>query len=203
MKRYYFMIRFLPKEANLELLTGRCISVLHGYVSKHDITGLGVSFPAWSDTSIGNAVAFVHSDTAILNELKKQSYFQDMQECIFFEISQVEIVPNDCREIRFKRNQAIAKLFVGEARRRLKRLEKRAIARGEIFEPSKNTEPRDLDVFHRIAMTSQRTKQDYILHIQKVVVEKRYEPLFNSYGFATNKLLSGTVPELSFLTNKV
>jgi CRISPR-associated endonuclease Csy4 len=202
-QRYYFMIRFLPKKANLELLTGRCISVLHGYVSKHDIAGLGVSFPAWSETSIGNAVAFVHSDASILNELKQQSYFQDMQDCDYFKVSEVEIVPIDCPEVRFKRNQAIAKMFVGEARRRLKRLEKRAIARGEAFEPSKNTEPRELDVFHRIAMTSQSTKQDYILHIQKVVGEKQYEPLFNSYGFATNKLLSGTVPELSFLTDKV
>ncbi|GIU01804.1 type I-F CRISPR-associated endoribonuclease Cas6/Csy4 [Shewanella morhuae] len=196
MKRYYFMIRFLPKEANLELLTGRCISVLHGYVSKHDIEGLGVSFPAWSDTSIGNAVAFVHSDTAILNELKKQSYFPDMQECGFFEISQVEIVPNDCREVRFKRNQAIAKLFVGEARRRLKRLEKRAISRGEVFEPRKNSEVREVELFHCIAISSKRTEQDFLLHVQKEPVTEQGEPEFNQYGFATNEQLRGTVPEL-------
>jgi CRISPR-associated endonuclease Csy4 len=195
-QRYYSMIRFLPKEANLELLTGRCISVLHGYVSKHDIEGLGVSFPAWSDTSIGNAVAFVHSDTAILNELKKQSYFQDMQECSFFEISPVEIVPNDCREVRFKRNQAIAKLFVGEVRRRLKRLEKRAIARGEIFEPIRSSEVREVDLFHCIAISSKSTEQDFLLHVQKEPVTEQGEPEFNQYGFATNEQLRGTVPEL-------
>jgi CRISPR-associated endonuclease Csy4 len=190
------MIRFLPKEANLELLTGRCISVLHGYVSKHDIEGLGVSFPAWSDSSIGNAVAFVHSDTKILNELKKQSYFQDMQECSFFEISPVEIVPNDCREVRFKRNQAIAKLFVGEARRRLKRLEKRAIARGEVFDPMKNFEVREVDLFHCIAISSKSTEQDFLLHVQKEPVTEQGKPEFNQYGFATNEQLKGTVPEL-------
>jgi CRISPR-associated endonuclease Csy4 len=133
MKRYYFMVRFLPEQANLALLMGRCISIMHGFICKHKIEGLGVSFPAWSDVSIGNIIAFVHTDIGVLNELRLQGYFQDMQECGFFKVGNVEAVPDDCVEVRFKRNQNIAKIFVGETRRRLKRLEKRALARGGGF----------------------------------------------------------------------
>ena len=119
--------------------------------------------------------------------------------CEFFSVGDVEAVPNDCEEVRFKRNQNIAKIFVGETRRRLKRLEKRALARGEVFDPAKSNESRELEFFHRIAMSSDRSHQDYLLHIQRAMVGKRLEPMFNSYGFATNKVVNGTVPNLAHL----
>ncbi|MEZ9819885.1 type I-F CRISPR-associated endoribonuclease Cas6/Csy4 [Shewanella sp. 10N.286.45.A1] len=203
MKRYYLMVRFLPEQANLALLTGRCISIMHGFICKHEIEGLGVSFPAWSDASIGNMMAFVHTDIGVLNKLRLQGYFQDMQECGFFSVGNVEAVPDGCTEVRFKRNQNIAKIFVGETRRRLKRLEKRALARGEVFNPNKNTEPRERDAFHRIAMSSDKSQQDYLLHIQRGVVDKQLEPMFNSYGFATNQQLNGTVPNLAHLVENI
>ncbi|WP_028774762.1 type I-F CRISPR-associated endoribonuclease Cas6/Csy4 [Shewanella waksmanii] len=195
MKRYYFMVRFLPEQANLALLTGRCISVMHGFICKREIQGLGVSFPAWSDASIGNMIAFVHTDKGVLNELRLQGYFRDMQECGFFSVGNVETVPDDCAEVRFKRNQNIAKIFVGETRRRLKRLEKRAIARGEVFEPNKNGEQRELDRFHCIAIASTSTEQDFLLHVQKENVQQREAAEFSQYGLATNQLLRGTVPD--------
>ena len=199
MKRYYFVVRFLPEQANLALLTGRCISVMHGFICKRDIQGVGVSFPAWSDASIGNMIAFVHTDIDVLKELSQQHYFQDMQEYGFFSVGNVEAVPNGCAEVRFKRNQGISKMFVGEARRRLKRLEKRALARGEVFEPNKNDEPRELENFHCIAIGSTSTEQDFLLHVQKENVQKREEAEFSQYGLATNQQLKGTVPDFSMI----
>ena len=193
MKRYYFMVTFIPNEANLELLMGRCISIMHGFICKHNIQGMGVSLPAWSDTSIGNVIAFIHSDEAALNTLKEQIYFKDMQDCGFFKLSKVSIVPDDCGEVRFKRNQAIAKIFVGETRRRLKRLKKRALARGEVFNPQKLLISRGH--FHRIAMSSS-TQEEYILHIQKERVDCKTESIFSSYGFASNVKFKGSVPDL-------
>jgi CRISPR-associated endonuclease Csy4 len=152
MNRYYFVVEFLPKEANLALLLGRCISIMHGFICKHNIQGIGVSLPRWSDTSIGNKIAFIHYDESILKSLKQQSYFQDMKDCGFFKLSEVSLVPNDCKEVRFKRNQSIAKIYVGGSRRRLKRLEKRALARGEVFNPKKSSYSRELNIFHRIAI---------------------------------------------------
>ena len=197
MKRYYFMIHFLPKEANLALLTGRCISIMHGFILKRDIQGVGVSFPAWSNLSIGNIIAFVHSDKKVLQMLKEQSYFEDMQSCGFFEITSVTAVPDNCEEVYFKRNQAIAKIFTGESRRRLKRLEKRALSRGEPFNPQKRVVSREFDVFHRIALSSNSNQNDYILHIQKQKGDSEAGVKFSNYGFSSNEKFNGTVPDLS------
>ena len=197
MQRYYFTVHFLPKQANLALLTGRCISIMHGFILKHNIEGMGVTFPAWSDSSIGNEIAFVYTDKEILNTLKDQAYFVDMQDCGFFKVSQVLAVPDSCEEVRFIRNQAVAKIFTGESRRRLKRLQKRALARGEDFNPKKVEAPREIDIFHRVAMTSKSSQEDYILHIQKQVAGCQAEPIFSNYGLASNEKFKGTVPDLS------
>lgn len=191
------MVRFVPEEANCALLMGRCISILHGYISRHCIEGLGVTLPAWSDSSIGNVIAFTHRESAVLDELILQSYFQDMQECGFFKLDQVDVVPDNCIEVKFRRNQQVAKMFSGEKRRRLKRLKKRALARGEVFSPVKGTQTREFELFHRIAISSKSNQQDYILHIQKDVVDKQAEPEFSCYGFASTSKFSGTVPDLS------
>lgn len=191
------MVHFVPEEANCALLIGRCISIMHGYISKHCIEGIGVTFPAWSDSTIGNVIAFTHSDSNMLNDLRLQSYFQDMQECGFFKLRQVSDVPNDCLEVKFRRNQQVAKMFAGENRRRLKRLKKRALARGEPFLPEKGSKARDLDMFHRIAISSTSSQQDYLLHIQRDFVDKQTEPEFSCYGFASNIKFNGTVPDLS------
>jgi CRISPR-associated endonuclease Csy4 len=197
MKRYYFMVHFLPQEANLALLTGRCISIMHGFILKHDIQGVGVSLPAWSDLSIGNVIAFVHSDKKVLQMLKEQSYFEDMQNCGFFELTSVTAVPDNCEEVYFKRNQAIAKIFTGESRRRLKRLKKRALSRGETFNPQKRVVSREFDVFHRIALSSNSNQNDYILHIQKQKGDSEAGAKFSNYGFSSNEKFNGTVPDLS------
>lgn len=197
MKRHYFMVEFLPKEANLALLMGRCVSIMHGFICKYNIQGIGVTLPTWSDNSIGNVIAFIHTDASLLNKLEEQTYFQDMKEVGFFKLSDVSPVPDHCDEVRFIRNQYIAKKFVGETRRRLKRLKKRALARGEEFTPKKSSFSRAFDTFYRIAISSKSSQEDYILHIQKEISVLRSEPIFNSYGFSTNIECRGTVPDLS------
>ena len=78
MKRYYFMVTFLTKEANLALLMGRCVTIMHSYINKYTIQGTGISLPAWSDSSIGNVIAFTHTDFSVLNKLSQQKYFHEI-----------------------------------------------------------------------------------------------------------------------------
>ena len=197
MKRYYFMVTFLPKEANLALLMGRCVTIMHGYIGKYITQGMGVSLPAWSDSSIGNVIAFIHTDASILNKLSEQKYFQEMKGFGFFKLSDVSPVPDNCDEVRFKRNQGIAKIYAGESRRRLKRLEKRALARGEEFTPQKSSISREFDIFHRIPVSSKSSQEDYILHIQKEDLVAKSKPEFSRYGFASTEEYKGSVPDLS------
>ena len=48
MKRSYFSVTYLPANCDYFLLAGRCISVLHGYLSRFGLNGIGVSFPKWT-----------------------------------------------------------------------------------------------------------------------------------------------------------
>ena len=159
--------------------------------------GVEVVKITFNRNGLRNVIAFVHTDKEILTHLKEQAYFVDMQDCGFFKISQISTVPDSCQEVRFIRNQAVAKIFTGESRRRLKRLQKRALARGEDFNPKKLVAPREVDIFHRIAMTSKSSQEDYILHIQKQNADCQAEPTFSNYGFSSNEKFKGTVPDLS------
>ncbi|GAB1037700.1 type I-F CRISPR-associated endoribonuclease Cas6/Csy4 (plasmid) [Shewanella algae] len=197
MQRYYFIVEFIPQEANLALLTGRCISVMHGFICKHFIQGLGVSFPSWTEKSIGASIAFIHPDAETLAGLREQAYFQDMKHIGFFKLSEVSKVPDNCKEVRFKRNQTIAKIFAGNRRRRLARLKKRAEARGEAFTPASRNPPKELNPFHCAAVSSASTGQDFLLHIQKETVNQATSIEFNQYGLSTNQKFTGTVPDLS------
>ncbi|GAA5132933.1 type I-F CRISPR-associated endoribonuclease Cas6/Csy4 [Thalassotalea piscium] len=197
MTRFYFTVRFLPESANVNLLVGRCLFIMHGYITKHIIQGMGVSLPEWQQESVGAVVAFVHSDNRVLNELKQQNYFKDMQDCGFFAVSEVTQVPVDCPEVRFKRNQTIKKIFTSEKKRRLKRLEKRAKDQGKEFNPEKFSSVREFDFFHRISVASVSKSADVELYIQKQIDIDRIETGYNSYGLATNEKHSGTVPDLS------
>lgn len=197
MTRYYFTVRFLPESANVNLLVGRCLFIMHGYICKQNIQGIGISFPHWSDESIGNVIAFFYYDKAALNTLSQQRFFIDMKECGFFSISSIEQVPVDCPEVRFKRNQTIKKIFPGEKRRRLERLKKRALAQGREFKPEKLKIVREFDSFHQISVDSVSKSADVQLYIQKELGVEYCESSFNSYGLATNDKHLGTVPDIT------
>lgn len=178
---------------------GRCISTLHNYISKNKIQDLGVNFPDWSASSIVQVISFIHKDTRTLDDLKKQAYFIDMLDCGFFKISETLLVPSTCQEVRFVRNQSISKLFQGSAKRRLKRIKKRAESQGRSFNPQKTIPPKEVDMFHRVLMNSSSNQHDFIIHIQKESNMEISTPCFNSYGLSTNQLFKGTVPDLSKL----
>ena len=197
MSRYYFTVHFLPESANVNLLVGRCLFIMHGYICKKNIQGIGVSFPHWSDESIGNVIAFFYSDKATLNALSQQRFFNDMKECGFFSISSTRQVPSDCPEVRFKRNQTIKKILPGEKRRRLERLKKRALAQGREFKPEKLKIVREFDSFHQISVDSVSKSADVQLYIQKELGVEYCESSFNSYGLATNDKHLGTVPDIT------
>jgi CRISPR-associated endonuclease Csy4 len=201
MKRYFFCVKYLLDGSDPQLLAGRCISVLHGYMIKHLISSIGVSFPQWSYESLGLSIAFVSDDLEHLSTLRAQSYFKMMSDEGFFLITEVMMVPDDLQEVRFVRNQSVAKLFAGEARRRLTRAKRRAEERGDIFNPETFKNHCEIERFHSVQAGSKSNGQDFILHIQKENVDSALEDKrnveFNNYGFATNVNIRGTVPDLS------
>ncbi|WP_062569906.1 type I-F CRISPR-associated endoribonuclease Cas6/Csy4 [Pseudoalteromonas arabiensis] len=197
MKRYYFNITYLPKNCDVNLLAGRCIGILHGFMSSREISNIGVCFPEWNEQTIGNQIAFVSTDKKQLTNLSQQSYFEMMAHDKLFGLSTILEVPTEQNEVMFIRNQSVAKAFVGEKRRRLKRAKKRAEARGEVYNPEYQFEAKAIGHFHSIPLSSKDNGENFILHIQKIENAESIKNQFNNYGFATNQTFQGTVPSLN------
>ncbi|EJG1729519.1 type I-F CRISPR-associated endoribonuclease Cas6/Csy4 [Vibrio parahaemolyticus] len=199
-KRYYFCIRYTPVQADYELLAGRCISQMHLFMvhNRQVMNKIGVSFPDWSDVTVGQTIAFVAEDKKVMIALSFQPYFSLMVNEGLFEISSVCEVPGTAIDVRFTRNQTIGKSFLGSKKRRIKR----SMQRSELFGVGTSllatNEERVIDSFHRIPVSSGSSGQDFILFVQKEFVSERVEANFSSYGLATNQEKKGTVPELRF-----
>ncbi|PMG65692.1 type I-F CRISPR-associated endoribonuclease Cas6/Csy4 [Vibrio lentus] len=199
-KRYYFLIRYIPTQADNELLAGRCISQMHLFMvnNRQAMNRIGVSFPDWNESTVGQTIAFVAEDKEMIIGLSFQPYFSLMVNEGLFEISSVCEVPDTAVEVRFVRNQTIGKSFLGSKKRRIKR----SMARAELsgVEPSLpvTNEERVIDSFHRIPISSGSSGEDYMLFVQKELVSERGTANFNSYGLATNQEIRGTVPDFSF-----
>lgn len=199
MKRYYFTVTYLPKTCDVSLLAGRCISILHGFVSSREISHIGVCFPNWNEQTVGDQIAFVSTDKKQLNNLSQQNYFEMMTHDKLFSLSKILDVPTSQSEVMFVRNQSVAKVFVGEKQRRLRRAKRRAEARGEVYNPEYQYETKDIGHFHSIPITSKGNGQSFVLHIQKIENTNALGNQFNNYGLATNQVLKGTVPPLNTL----
>tara|TARA_R110002020_G_scaffold98238_1_gene233962 strand:- start:395 stop:994 length:600 start_codon:yes stop_codon:yes gene_type:complete len=197
LKRFYFIITYLPKNCDVSLLAGRCIGILHGFMSAREISNIGVCFPKWNEQTIGNEVAFVSTDKKQLINLSQQSYFEMMAHDKLFCLSKILEVPTNQSDVMFVRNQSVAKVFVGEKQRRLKRAKKRAEARGEVYNPEYKFEEKAIGHFHSIPVSSKGNGENFILHIQKIENTNAVGNQFNNYGFATNQTFQGTVPSLN------
>ena len=114
MSRVYFTITYLAENCDVTLLAGRCIGILHGFMNKRSCNHIGVSFPKWTDKHLGNQIAFVSEDKAVLKILRQQNYFEMMAHDKLFEMSAIKTVPVDIPEVQIIRDQSLGKLFMGE-----------------------------------------------------------------------------------------
>ncbi|HAS8622692.1 TPA: type I-F CRISPR-associated endoribonuclease Cas6/Csy4 [Vibrio vulnificus] len=197
-KRYYFCIRYTPVQADYELLAGRCIYQMHLFMvnNRQAMNRIGVIFPDWNESTVGQTIAFVAEDKEMMIGLSFQPYFSLMVNEGLFEISSVSEVPDNALEVRFVRNQTIGKNFLGSKKRRIKRSMVRAELSGVEQRLPVTNEDRVIDSFHRIPISSGSSGEDYMLFVQKEFVGERGGANFNSYGLATNQERRGTVPDL-------
>ncbi|MFG6159526.1 type I-F CRISPR-associated endoribonuclease Cas6/Csy4 [Halomonas sp. 1390] len=200
MNRYFFSVRYLVPDADVGLLSGRSMTALHYFVINNHPFDIGVSFPCWSAQSLGDVMDFVCEDKTKLSLFRECGYLSMMKGEGLFDVGDVGMVDDESiDEVRFVRNQGIKKIFPGEMRRRLKRAKKRALERGEAFQPEKLANQREVERFHSSFMESSSTGQSFMLHIQMeagaTYMEKREAgKVFSSYGLATNQVSRGTVP---------
>lgn len=196
MKLYCISITYLPHECDQVLLAGRCIKVLHGFMSRNEHFNIAVSFPRWSEREIGRQIDFVSPDHDLLKLLLEQPYYQMMIDNGLFEASDAfELVSSD-KYVKFVRNQSIDKMTPAAKARRLRRAQKRATARGKSFDPVA-PESKEVDFFHSIPMESAASQMSYMLRVQRYEsahVNEGESFKVCSYGLSTNENCEALIP---------
>lgn len=187
---FYKSVTFLPEFRNNKVLATKCIQVLHGFNYAHSTRNIGVSFPLWCNETVGHAVSFVCTDKWELECLLTQSYFTNMRALGYFDISPLHIVPPDCTYAAFERKYAIDKTMPRIKDKRLRRLEMRASARGEQFDPSRyaKSETHIIEHYHSLKEKSSKDGSPFRLNIVKNCSPCRTSTgYFSSYGLANSE----------------
>ncbi|MBF4285030.1 type I-F CRISPR-associated endoribonuclease Cas6/Csy4, partial [Vibrio anguillarum] len=131
MNWYNKTITFLPERCDNEVLAAKCLSTLHAFNYKYDTRSIGISFPGWCEDTVGKKPTFISTSKVELDLLLKHQYFIQMRKLSYFDISATAQIPDGCEYVSFVRNQSIDKSSAAGQTRKLRRLEKRATARGE------------------------------------------------------------------------
>ncbi|TRY33961.1 type I-F CRISPR-associated endoribonuclease Cas6/Csy4 [Aliiglaciecola sp. M165] len=195
--RYYRKITFIPADSNHNFLIGKCLKVLHGVNCRHRLNSIGVTFPDWSDESPGNSIAFVSVDSACIDLLIDQHYYQQMQDLEYFEISALKPVPeNGSEEIMFSRNQAVDELTPAGVRRKLRRCARRAKQRGENYNAAYlSSSEKVFPHFHKIPMNSKSSDRNFSLNIQLEMAQNVTYGNYTSYGLSNKSSRKASVPK--------
>ncbi|WP_431786834.1 type I-F CRISPR-associated endoribonuclease Cas6/Csy4 [Vibrio harveyi] len=197
MKWYYRTITFLPERCNNESLAAKCLRVLHGFNYRYETRNIGVSFPFWCDRTVGKKVSFVSKNKIELDLLLKQHYFVQMAKLQYFHISNTDLVPEDCTYVSFRRCQSIDKVTTAGQTRKIRRLEKRALSRGESFDLSSfaQKEHAVLAHYHSLEASSRQTNHNFRLNI-RMYSEQHLEgaSVFSSYGLSNSENSLQPVP---------
>ncbi|MBM7070675.1 type I-F CRISPR-associated endoribonuclease Cas6/Csy4 [Shewanella sp. 202IG2-18] len=196
--RYFFEINYLPKRASNNLIAAHCISILHGTVSRDKCSSIGVSFPDWNGSDVGQSIAFISKDEDKLLKLSKHFDFRVMEEESVITISELKQVPIEVTEVQYIRNNGIAKLTLAERKRRIERCVLRAKRSGREYQPQHEYKDRSFGLFHKLILISQSSRRSFPLYIEKVEGVKEVKCDFSHYGLGSNQLIMGTVPDLSF-----
>jgi len=197
MSWFYKTVTFLPERCDNEVLAAKCLSILHGFNYKYDTRSIGVSFPDWCDETVGKRLTFISTSKVELDLLLKHQYFNQMRQLSYFDISATATIADDCEYVLFVRNQSIDKSTAAGQARKLRRLEKRAIARGEAFN-SALIKQKELIVFphyHSLEVGSQSKNRIFRLNIQmKVTHSFEGSSMFSSYGLSNTENSYQAVP---------
>ncbi len=198
MSRYFFYIRYLPEVVNCEFLAGKCIRILHAYQTRFILRNIGVTFPEWEQDSIGRTIAFVSESQDVLVILSQQNYFVRMAEEGYFQVSTVQLIPNDreYHQFVYYRERRLEKEASSAKRRTLKRLQLRAAAAGiEYALKPKVSECIEVAFVHQLPCGSS-SGADFLLFVGRMECSQpQPQPqYFSSYGFGSRPQKQGAVP---------
>lgn|GEM_PF-604978 len=196
MSRYFFYVRYVPEVVNCEFLAGKCIRILHAYQTRFKLNNIGVTFPEWEQASLGRTIAFISESQGALTTLSQQNYFVRMADDGYFQVSDIQLVPNDPEldEFIYYRERRLEKETPSAKRRMLKRLQSRTAEAGVEHVPKPQMKASiEVPFVHQLPCGSS-SGADFLLFVGCMVCGQRKQAGFNSYGLGNRPEQQGSVP---------
>ncbi|WP_461536011.1 type I-F CRISPR-associated endoribonuclease Cas6/Csy4 [Spongorhabdus nitratireducens] len=180
--RHAFVVQFSDSSSDFFLLAARCHQALHSFLCRHNLRNIGVAYPHWSESTVGDQIAFVCRNKPVLQKLSKHPLFSSMKQVKKFDWSDVITIQEGGSEVQYCRTQKPDKYNQAGLVRDARRREKRGI------QPRKyNPEALVFEHYHSIK------KREGCLHIQRKLVQRVSHGAFSSYGLS-GETNPGTVP---------
>jgi len=182
-----------PFGDDLHFMVNKLFSRLHGVISKENLN-LGLAFPGMSSRSPGKTVRIFGSPRDLEATLKNAG-IQHLIDRGFFEISEVKPVPQNAQPVVYLRIRQPEKITATSINRKIKRLKRRAMTRGEKWDQT----------IHERILKKMKNKQNHISETPYLLIERNGKvfpiffkkiplmdekpnsnPKFNRYGFGNH-----------------
>ena len=200
----YLFFKIIPADAAPLFLMNYILQEAHPIIARYGDHKVGTIFPEYDIESPGRTIAF-QGDQAVLDRILAQDYFKTMEEGGVLKHQFAETDPNEHPLVLFLRNQKITASTPRGQQRKIRRIIRRQIERGEIsnareYQPRTDQQQSESpDTFYHLFFSdSKSTGQNMPLCIQMIPVNISSEPTashtFDHYGFSTLREHRASVP---------
>lgn len=196
--------KIIHEQADSQFLLSYIIQEAHPIIARYGDNQIGTILPDWQMDSPGTSIAFC-GDRSVLERILRQEYFQIMVNQDVLRSSIEELSLESYKMVRFVKNQKITGNTAKAIKRKVKRVIRRQIERGEIqhareYRPRKDQQQSDIPAtyYHLFYPDSISSKRNMPLCVQLVPAEENEElssqKTFDHYGFSTLSFHRGLVP---------
>ena len=203
----HMLLKIIPEEADPQFLLSYILQEAHPVIARYGNNQIGTLFPEWNVDDPGRSIAF-YGDSTVLNKIMEREYLRDMLDGEILELKILEVDPENAQKAMFLKNQKITGSMPNAQQRKVKRIIRRQIERGEISNPAEYQPRIDQQqtaipdtFFHLFFPDSMSTGQNMPLCIQMIPIEENEElegsQTFDHYGFSTLQEHRASVPLIS------
>lgn len=202
----HLLFKIIPSDAEPQFLLSYILQEAHPVIARYGNNQIGTQLPEWIIDEPGRSIAF-SGDNAVLKKIVELEYFQHLLDGQVLDAGFIDVDQGSCQRAMFMKNQKITSNTLKGVQRKIRRIIRRQIERGEIqhareYRPRTDQQQEVPNTFfHLFYPDSKSTEQNMPLCIQMLPVtegdELRGNETFDHYGFSTLSEHRGSVPLIS------
>lgn len=193
MIEHYVEFSARPFADDLHFIINKLFNRLHGIISKEKLN-LGLAFPRMTSRSPGNSIR-IFGKLEELKATRENPGIQNLSNRGFIDMSGIERVPTNAEPVVYVRIRSPEKLTATGVDRKIKRLKRRAMERGEdwvsnihdrVFQKLKKKENRISEIPYVLIERGGNSIPIFFKRIPIMGIKPNSNPKFNDYGFGND-----------------